>query len=158
MMSVERVVLEEAAQVLVADACAEGEVVCRTMVVCHARAIIIICGGTKHDVCALIVHWVLRIDADESANGVAPVERALGAAKDIDAVRVAQVLVHTAHACQGDIVHIHPHSRCADAAAHTTQVDAAGQAAAVGGYEESGDVGRQVLDVVDAFLLKQAGA
>ena len=96
-LSVERAVFVEAAKVLIAESCTKGKVLGRTMVVCRARAIIIICSGTEHDVRTLIVHRVLGIDADESADGVASVECSLRTSKHIYSVGITQILVHTAH-------------------------------------------------------------
>ena len=148
------VVLEVAAQVLVADACAEGKVVGWAVVVRYARAIIIICSGSKHEVCALVVHGVLGVDAYESAHRVASVESPLRAPEHVDAVGVAQVLVHAAHVCQGDVVDVHAHGGRSDAAADAAQVDACGQTAAVGGDEEARYVCAQPFDAFDVALLQ----
>ena len=128
-------VSEKSALVFVTDTCTEGKVFYRSVVVRHACAIIIICGSTEHEVGALIVHGVLCVDANKAAYGVTPKECALRATQNVDAVCIAQVLIHAAHVGQGYVVDVHSYGWCADAAAYASQVDAACQATSVAGNE-----------------------
>ena len=112
---VEVLIVDETLQPAIEASHGEGQFLAGTMMVSHLDIRVQPRANAQANICALIVHRVLGVDAHQSALGVLPVERALRATQDVHTVEHIKMIVEGSLRHQGDIIVVDTHGGVVDA-------------------------------------------
>ena len=150
-------ILPEAIHALVECGCRESEAVAEAVIVgCIDLALTI--GATVYaEVCALIVHWVVGVQAYQSSLGIHAIECPLGPSQDIDAFQSVGVDVVHALCGEWNAIDVHAQRRASFLGANATDVGRRGVARAVVRHRERGDVETDLSGVIDSQPLQVSG-
>lgn len=114
-------------------------------------------GEGEAEVRALIVEGIAGEKSDQAALGVHAIERTLRAVKDIHAFHVVGMEVERALAQNRHAIDIDAHGGRIDARPDATDVHCRGDAAAILGHGERGDVGRKLAETLHIDIGKLGG-
>ena len=108
------VILEEPTLMVVEQAYREGELAGNTVVVGERGVVVVVSGRSQAKVCALISEGRFGEHTDESAHGVASVERSLWSAHDVDTLDIRVVEVESRLVDERNVIDVETYCRCID--------------------------------------------
>ena len=114
-------------------------------------------GEGEAEVRARIVEGIAGEKSDQAALGVHAIERTLRAVKDIHALHVVGMEIERALAQNRHAIDIDAHGGRIDARSDATDVHCRGDAAAILGHGERGDVGRKLAETLHIDIGKLGG-